>query len=418
MQCLIKIIILTIVLGFNYCLGQSCSEKWFQNNIEEFSSFSQLDELVKDKDYVFLGESSHGTDEFFKLKSEVIEYLVKEHHFEVVLFESPFAASLIYEYFPEKRIDSISHCEHILLPIFVNNHFIELIDRLDSLNVPVSGFDIQLGTEFQANNITDIVFDAFNQIDTVIGAEFLEIDKIHTQDYLVAFSKKNKWYKRPYHSRGTLDECHYWMKQYQRFYTFFQDNIDAIEEVLDGNQDKVQLIKIALLANISAINDYLVGDLNHRDALMYKNIKYLLNTKYAGKKVIFSAHNAHIAKNYQLVGDTIDYGNQTFGNMFNMEYGESSVTIGLYGIQGETNDNARQPVEMTAIQNDLTLEYHLQNHIDSVGIIDLNSYSLKKKKGMVYLSHWGIDPEKMFPKEQFDGIIFIKTLTPSVYEDH
>ncbi|MCJ8289671.1 MAG: erythromycin esterase family protein [Crocinitomicaceae bacterium] len=398
--------------------GQQESHIWFQSNLTELTDYSALDELVADKKYVFLGESSHGAKEFFKEKSAIIQYLIENHNFEVVLFESPIVASYLYDLYPEKRIDSISHCEHVLYPIFVNDDFIQLMDYLDSSDISVSGFDIQLGTEFQSRFITEIVYNTFAEIDTSIAESFLEVDKIHTQDYLVAFSKKHKWYKNAYHSRGTLDECNYWMKQYQLFYSFFKSNEADITQYFNGNTQKTHMIENALLANISAINDHLIGELYYRDSLMFDNIEYLLREKYQGKKVIFSAHNAHIAKNFHKMNDTIIPSDLTFGNRFNRKYENKTCVIALYGIDGSTNDNIRRPIEMTATTHETSLEYNLKENVLNSSIVNLTPYPFTESNGFVDLYHWGTDPQTMIPNQQYDAIIFIKTLSPSVYEDH
>lgn len=414
--CLLLVVIL--VTAALPSISQESPENWFKKNITELVDYSEVDKIINGKKFVFLGESSHGSKEFFEKKSEIIEYLINKHGFEVVLFESPIVATYLYELYPDKQVDSLTHCEHILYPIFVNNEFIEIISYCDSLGISTGGFDVQLGTEFQSDNITEIVYNAFASIDSVMAEKFLEIDKIHTQDYLVSFSKKHEWYKNPYHARGTLDECRYWYKRYETFYTFFKINEERVTRYFDGNKEKTHMVENAILTNLSALNDYLTEGLYYRDSLMFNNIEYLIKNKYQGKKIIFSAHNGHIAKNYHKFNDTINPNNLTFGNKFNSKYGDESCVIAFYGIEGSTNNNKRQPIEMTATTNESNLEYHIKAEVENIGIVDLREYPFSNSTGAVNLCHWGINPEAIFPSDQYDAIIFIQTLTPSTYLDH
>src|SRR5690606_36749062 len=58
----------------------------------DFDDLHLLDSLVAGKRIVLLGESSHGTEEYSRLKFRLIRYLHERHGFRVVLFESPMTA--------------------------------------------------------------------------------------------------------------------------------------------------------------------------------------------------------------------------------------------------------------------------------------------------------------------------------------
>lgn len=51
------------------------------------SDIAQIDSITKKSRLVGLGESSHGTHEFFYNKFEIFKQLVKKHGFNTMLFE-------------------------------------------------------------------------------------------------------------------------------------------------------------------------------------------------------------------------------------------------------------------------------------------------------------------------------------------
>ena len=96
---------------------------------------------------------------------------------------------------------------------------------------------------------------------------------------------------------------------------------------------------------LSTIND---NELYIRDSLMAENIGLMTSTLFPDKKIIFLAHNAHVAKNYNSVTGSLDGDDRTMVSFLNKKTADNSVVIALYGIQGETNNNKRSPVKMTA----------------------------------------------------------------------
>lgn len=69
-----------------------------------------LDAVFGDALVVGLGEATHGTREFFRLKHRLIRYLVREHGLRVVAMEPNFPETLaIDEYVPGEAFDALCH---------------------------------------------------------------------------------------------------------------------------------------------------------------------------------------------------------------------------------------------------------------------------------------------------------------------
>ena len=81
---------------------------------------AQIAEVVSRGKIVGLGESSHGTHEFFEFKSELFRRLVTDHGFNTLLFEdSKKACRSINDYISGKDLNLTSICNQ-LYPMLAN----------------------------------------------------------------------------------------------------------------------------------------------------------------------------------------------------------------------------------------------------------------------------------------------------------
>jgi erythromycin esterase len=395
---------------------QSSPSDWLKKNTVEFTDFSFIDKEVHNKKFVFIGESSHGASEFYSFKAGLAEYLIKKHGFEVVAIESPFVASYFYDQFEESRSDTLSHAEHVLFPIFCNNTTEKLINKLDSSKIPVVGFDNQLGTKYQARMVTDFVFNKLAKMDTSIANEYLETNRLFTKDNIVRFSTEEAWFNYPCTAIKDNLTCEYWLSKYNKFVNFLVTNYDQLLSIC--NNDK--LAALATLRSVQTVQADLIttidkDNLNLRDSLMAKNIEFISTSMYPNKKIVFLAHNAHIAKNDKQAKVEMKGDSRTMVSYLGKNTIEKSLVLGLYGIEGSTNKNNRIAAPMTAADIDSTLEYKIKDRIGKQAYINLKKYPNLKTNSYINLSHWGIYPEILNPKEEYDYLIFIKHLTPSTY---
>jgi len=58
-----------------------------------FEDMEPLKEVLKDKQIVAMGEATHGTSDFFKMKHRMFEFLVEEMDFRVFAIEGEFGAA-------------------------------------------------------------------------------------------------------------------------------------------------------------------------------------------------------------------------------------------------------------------------------------------------------------------------------------
>lgn len=106
----------------------------------------QVAKAVSDSKIVGLGESTHGTREFFSFKSELFRQLVANHGFNTLLFEDSIKACRpINDYILGEDIDLMSACGN-LYPVWQTEELKDLVVQLRNNRPPSGvafvGFDI------------------------------------------------------------------------------------------------------------------------------------------------------------------------------------------------------------------------------------------------------------------------------------
>ncbi|HLT86795.1 MAG TPA: erythromycin esterase family protein [Sphingobacterium sp.] len=102
-----------ILLAVLYCCftdnirAQDSMAQWVNKNaidlqddtFDQVNDFGFLDELVSGKCLVGLGEASHGTEEFFKIKSRISKHLISSIGFKVLAFEMDKEVAMLLDRF-------------------------------------------------------------------------------------------------------------------------------------------------------------------------------------------------------------------------------------------------------------------------------------------------------------------------------
>ena len=97
---------------------------------DDYADLMFLKDILKDKQYVFLGESSHIVKEFNKIKYRLIRFLSEEMDFEVIAFES----NLWDCYSTYLRKDSLTPKQMLTNSIYGVWHTTTLLDLMEYIN--------------------------------------------------------------------------------------------------------------------------------------------------------------------------------------------------------------------------------------------------------------------------------------------
>ncbi len=279
---------------------------------------------VADRPIVALGESTHGTAEFFRAKHRIFQYLVEQHGYKVFAFEADFGESLfIEEAIQDGRISALAGLmsEKMHFWTWRTREVQDLLEWMTEYNlgkapeekVHYVGVDCQFNTHHP---------------------ELLRQYLLRTDVSFLAFANT------VLDEAETASEAGFESYSQEAFDTYLAQ-VDSLQDSLSAQQDQLvaltsekdfklhqRLLKV--LRQVSevryhnAIRDYSV---NYRDQYMAENTAWMLDY-YEGEKVVLWAHNAHIARD-------ATYGSGSIGHYLSQDFAEDYTTVGFMFSLGE-----------------------------------------------------------------------------------
>ncbi len=116
----------------------------FSDSVSSLNITSDLDNLIdktKDKKYVLLGESSHGTYEYYKWRAEITKRLINENNFSYIAIEGDWPYIYNVNLYVKQMESSLSSGKEALLTserwpewMWANKEFLELVEWLHEYN--------------------------------------------------------------------------------------------------------------------------------------------------------------------------------------------------------------------------------------------------------------------------------------------
>jgi erythromycin esterase len=322
------------------------------NNIFDESFFDKSFKAlnIDNKRIVMLGEQSHGDEISFKVKSQIIKYLITHKGFNVLAFETG--------YYDMLYLDSLLKKNQIDDPAIRNNlqkwwsaspELLKLFTDLQTLNnqgydVNLRGIDCQFTGNYSINFLMNNLIDELSALDTLLisNHEISQIIKqtkkfvsdyayrienpllkealVNIKDKLLELSKRNNFKMQPYINSFDF---------YVRRGTDFGNRIK--------NQIKNERIPFSFFSD--ANSGYFI-----RDSLMSLNVIELL--KNPKNKIIIWAHNAHIIYNMNALdyNESLKIRGKFLGNHLHDCFPDYCLNVGFTSYSGITLDIDPRPV--------------------------------------------------------------------------
>jgi erythromycin esterase len=233
------------------------------------NDLAQLHDIVNKVSIVGLGENSHGSSTIYKIKLQIIKYLVENEGFSIFALESPVVeADRINDYVLDSDRTRQYIIDNLVYPSWQTQEMIDIIEWIRAYNktakqkVEFRGFDMQdeatalLAIKNFAIKNDSVLLSRFNKLMKVI-----ESAKKDSQQWNQVFLKTEeiKKYLGSNQSHTFLTLNHYLDIVYQSL-------------SLKHRKDKSK----------------------NRDEFMAQNITWLANNSKESRKVIVSADNTHI----------------------------------------------------------------------------------------------------------------------------
>ncbi|MGB3343075.1 MAG: erythromycin esterase family protein [Aequorivita sp.] len=278
-------------------------------NFETSNTLSaSLDPLIAelgDKKIVAIGESTHGTSEFYKLREAITKRLIQEEGFNMVILESPYDnIELLNKDLETKPLDNL-----IMKHLFSIYQTQEMKSFLQWYQNNRSKYNIS----FKGCDDSNWVFYEV-LADKLVGIKDSELDKLmkKLKSNITKGSKSN-----------SKNELSLGINIY--------NNLVTIEKYLKSTNNLTKPVEEIIFNGkntyINYVNIKSKKQFQSRDEIMAERISYLAKDK--NNKIIVWAHNAHIS-NEIIVDKEIGI----MGRDLKQEFGDDYHSIGLTTLKG------------------------------------------------------------------------------------
>lgn len=310
---------------------------------DDYSDLTFLDEFIKDKKIVFLGESAHGINDFHALKFRLIRYLYEFHGFDVVAFESG-VSNIGYAEILKDSLSGMELLAHTLMGYWRIPVNCRMMTYIRDNDMHIAGLD----------PFTKAIFFKKEQykklgIEKKLAEKLFRLDSIYQFEYSIVKSRRYADFVKDGKAKdfSDLDSLAAYLIA---GYTQAIKDLD----VLENDKEKIILqgilSNIRILHNCNDVESNLYYDPNMmRDSSMAKNLEYLKDILYPNKKIIVLAHNGHIektSKNVVVKSRNQTYASNTIGDFLRPDIMDRSFIIGLFATGGTYTRGYNSPEEI------------------------------------------------------------------------
>lgn len=291
-----------------------------------FADLEALGRIVGNARIVALGESTHGTSEFFRLKRRVTEYLVRERGFRVFAIEANQLAVEYINAYVHGADDDPRRVISLMFAVWNTEEMLDFVEWMRQYNAAHPGATVEfVGYDMQDPSLP---IDSVRAFLSVRDGSLARLADSLYRDYREAWrvtaypqaadSVRRGWLDRAETMwRRIADRQADWLRQAQT-----RDDSVAVEWVVQN-------------ANVvrQAARSAWTGDLADRDSAMAENIRWMLQQRPPGTRAVLWAHNGHVGRGSE-PGRGFFLG-QSMGVHLARRYGDDLRVFGLLTYDGE-----------------------------------------------------------------------------------
>lgn len=276
---------------------------WLFNNVSTFKSplpslgenkfvtedLSFFKDAIGTSEIVALGESTHGTSEFFSLKHKLIQYAVIELGFRVFALEDHFMVGEDINAFVSKGIGSIKEAVKGLFGTWSRQEILKMVQWIRDYNVAhphdmVSfvGLDIQEVTR------------PIDSLKSFIKAQ----DPKLLEKYLSTLNELKEKGQYPFMERDSLVKMA-WIEKSEKMYNELSAKKEHWISLAKTDEQKLKIEYGLQYANV--VQQYFKEVLSsgsdlYRDQAMAENASFYFEKIYPNKKMLIWAHDCHVSR--------------------------------------------------------------------------------------------------------------------------
>jgi erythromycin esterase len=364
-----------------------------------FADLAPLKLVLANVRIVGLGESTHGTSEFQRVKHRLFEFLVKEMGYTVFTMETPYSdAQPMNDYVLHgkgNRADVLSKLGYVAWDM---EEFAAMVDWMRAYNrtVPEARKIRFYGVDIYRNSVgRDKVLAAVRRVLPTAVA---------TTDLLF---------------RTLAEQERRWPSWDTTVVAATRAPLDTLASKLEARRhaaptvltqaDWDEVIHLVDVMRQAAV-------LKHRDQYMAQNLVYVIDHEAPGTKIVHWAHDDHITT------DSL-----SLGYFMRRRYGDGYYAVGLYFNQGTYLTRSIRPLGDFQIKTQRATEGMLEWFLARAGLpcffLDLRAPSGKppvdawmRTPREAFFGSWGADPttnDTLKLRDWYDGLLFVSESTPT-----
>ncbi|UCH96573.1 MAG: erythromycin esterase family protein [Candidatus Aminicenantes bacterium] len=274
---------------------------WLRQKVVSFSTcepgtdyldLMPLKEMIGNASIVALGEATHGTSEFFKMKHRILEFLVKEMGFNTFAMEAGFAESLrVNRYIQGGQGDPAVVLKGLGYWTWKTQEVLDMIIWMQNHNQNPNGYPTVSFWGFDMQYFAlamDEVINYLNEVD-VPAAELVE----SLYSPLRKYETDMMAYKFAYHEH---EKCR---EDVEKVYQLLQENQDLYENITGKKKFDLALQNSRIVIQWEDdFSDRHFPSLSIRDAYMAENASWIKQYAGPGAKVVLWSHNGHLGDGF------------------------------------------------------------------------------------------------------------------------
>ncbi len=324
---------------------------------EDWSDLAHFGDVVGDCDLVLLGEAGHGDGSTFLAKTRLIKYLHQVHGFDVLTFEAGFYscekahAALIAGGDPWAALDEGLHS------VWLTEELRELVEYVDATYregrpLRIAGFDCQFSSMATIEKVADDLAGWFTAIDSSIltDSDVVQLDRLANSS--IPFRPQLTPTERAEARRvlHRLRDVHRYRRE-ELEAAWGRDTTETIGQVLlnfDENDEFTWFINRwvkdarsraegGVIFGVNDGEDLFKALWNIRDTLQADNLRWHMDTRFAGRKVIAWLATGHAIHGSQLMRaeDPERFsGLVTMGDLVSERLGRRAYCVGVNSHDG------------------------------------------------------------------------------------
>lgn len=365
-----------------------------------------LKKMIGDSYIVALGEGTHGTSEFFKMKHRLTRFLAEEMGFTIFAIEANMPeARAVNRYILSGEGDPKEALAGMYFWTWNTAEVLAMIEWMKDYNksgkgkIQFYGFDMQFAS-VAMKSVNDFVKQA--------DPDFLETLDTHYK----VISEMDAQFKKT-RDRKVFD----YDKWYSEALTVYQ-HLKANEKKYLESQDKMAVAWAIQDANVvvQAAECNIQGK-RSRDQSMAENLDWILGHSPKGTKIITWAHNGHVSR------DETHWGRM--GHFLHKRHGKGQFIIGFAFHEGTYTAWGNKGIEVydTAPSEPGCVEWYFKSTDIPNMILDLRKAALNGpgtgwlNKKMNFRSIGAVATKYAFSKQKisdrFDALVYFEKSTPT-----